>query len=217
MDRKQYGFLAVLVVASGFVGGAVSGRLFSARAVYASEIKADPDRRPAPTMLSSQHFRLTDQRGKTRAVLGMKPHGSVALEFYDKKGKARLGLGLHAQGMGQLLFHQPDGTVCLGLTHTPEGSLGMVLQGKGGTNITLNVNREGSPGLIFVDNKGKARVILRLAPDGSPVLALQGGNGKSRAILGTITPEISRGPLPERPTSSLVLLDEKEQILWQAP
>lgn len=91
------------------------------------------------------------------------------------------------------------------------------LKGKGGAQATLHTGAQGQPGLMLFDKKGKLRAMLRLLSDGSPLFGLQDKEGRPRVALGRITPEASSTPLPDRPVSSLVLFDGKENVIWQAP
>jgi len=59
--------------------------------------------------------------------------------------------------------------------------------------------------------------VLQLSANGDPILGFQDENNKARAILGRVTPDISTTPLPERPISSLILLDKDEKVVWKAP
>ncbi|MBU0987853.1 MAG: hypothetical protein KKH68_11440 [Proteobacteria bacterium] len=94
MKNKKYAFVFAVALFAGFVGGAVSGRLFSGNDVLAQE-KVEPQR-----SVTANEFRLVSDDGRTLAVLGGRPGAEpflpieAALRFYDRDGELRILIGL---------------------------------------------------------------------------------------------------------------------------
>jgi len=194
MNRNQHGLVVILVILAALVG-AVSDRLFPDTSALASEIGMASKEGPPPNnIIRAQGLELTDKTGKVRAKFVLAPDGKPSLLLYDPKGSVSLSAAVGG-----------DGNPVFGL------------RGKGGTNMTLAIRSDGSPVFAMRDKKGKLRCILRLAPDGSPVLGLQDENGIARAVLGSMSGKVADRVPSTRPVSSLVLFDENEKVVWQAP
>ena len=77
MNRKQYLLLVVLAIIAGFIGGALSGRIFTARETKGYE-----------KVVSAEQFRLVDEKGDLIArtgTIGARTEPSLIL--YDKDGR----------------------------------------------------------------------------------------------------------------------------------
>ncbi len=82
----------------------------------------------------------------------------------------------------------------------------------------MRVAPEGLPRFGLYDQGERQRVAFALLGDGEPVLRLYDGGEKLRVALGSTTLEKAiRGVKEKTPESSLLLLDGKEQVLFQAP
>ena len=81
MTRLQYAILVVAMILSGFLGGAMSERLFSG-GVAGAQSKT--------TGVSAEEFLLLDKTGKARAGLGLDANGEVGLVLTSKDGGRRL-------------------------------------------------------------------------------------------------------------------------------
>lgn len=81
MSKKQFSFVLVAVVIFAFLGGLLSGRIFSGQTVFAQE----------PHSITAREFRLIDSRGTTRGVLGVTSNDSMAtFELNDRMGTRRI-------------------------------------------------------------------------------------------------------------------------------
>lgn len=65
MDKKQFKVLVLVTALSGFVGGAVSERLFSAPQALAAKAAAAPGK-----VLVGSEFRLVDSKGEVQCRIG---------------------------------------------------------------------------------------------------------------------------------------------------
>lgn len=81
MTRLQYAILVATMILSGFLGGAMSERLFSG-GIAGAESKAHE--------VSAEQFLLLDKGGKARAGLGLDANGEVGLVLTSKDGNRRL-------------------------------------------------------------------------------------------------------------------------------
>ena len=78
MTQKKSPWFALLALAFGFLGGAVSGELFGGPS------------RPAqfgPTVIEAQEFRLVDPQGKRRGQFMVAPSGDAVIMLYNGDGE----------------------------------------------------------------------------------------------------------------------------------
>ena len=142
-------------------------------------------------VLQAQAFVLTARDGRARAVLNVSPDGVVALALHDAGGRQRLGLRTDAQGGSRVVMYDEAGTERMSLALTD---------------------------LILRDGDGRVRSWLRTDPDGSPSLVLLDENQKGRAVLGCAKLADPRTDIAnDRAESSLILLDERQRIVMEAP
>ena len=80
MNKKQFRTLILVTAAAGFLGGAVSDRIFSAGTAMAAKAAA------APKAVTAQEFRLLDAKGATQVRIGYNPDG-LATVFWTYNGK----------------------------------------------------------------------------------------------------------------------------------
>ena len=81
MTRFQYVILVATMFLSGFLGGAMSERLFPGGIAGAE---------PKTNGVSAEEFLLLDKDGKARAGLGLDANGEVGLVLTSKDGNRRL-------------------------------------------------------------------------------------------------------------------------------
>ena len=142
-------------------------------------------------ILQAQAFVLSGRDGRARAVLNVSPNGVVALALHDADGRQRLGLSTDARGGSRVVMYDEAGTERMALALTD---------------------------LILRDGDGRVRSWLRTDRDGSPSLVLLDENQKGRAVLGCAKLTDPRTDVAnDRPESSLILLDERQKIVMEAP
>ena len=191
MSGKRYGFLVVIGLTAGLLGGAVAGRLLFSQAV-AAQAAPGPSR-----ILTAEEFQLVDEKGTVRAALSMSM-GGPGLILFDKGGKFRAVLSL-ATG-----------------EDSPVLSLG---DGEGNHRATLALKVNGEPYLALLDKGGKVRISLTVDKEKGPRVALLDRNEQTRAALGTVdlTKVTGTGAIEAQQPVSLVLFDKDEKPIWKAP
>jgi hypothetical protein len=74
------------------------------------------------------------------------------------------------------------------------------------------------PTILLMDKKGVKRTILTLDPIGRPHLTLKDDKDNTRAILGSTSLKHTQTVIGgKRPPSSLVLFNERGEVVWKAP
>ena len=147
--------------------------------------------RLATDVLQAEAFIVMDRDGNARAVLNTAADGTVGLVLRDPAGKERMRFGVDAEGGTHVALYDAVGRQRADL---------------------------GSTGLILRDDAGRPRAVLTLDIGGQPSLVLLDEDRKGRAVLGSAK---FQGPRPgegvERPSSSLILLDEQQRVVFEAP
>ena len=232
MNTKQYlGGLLVLMI-SGFLGGAVMTTFLYGKPVFAADQRK---------VISAQEFRLVDSKGKTRGVFGIRngsphldmfdakgtpraflfltKHGSPMLGMSDAKGTLRAALALGQHGSPDLGMDDAKGTPRAALALTKHGSpmLGMD-DAKGNPRAFLLLGQHGSPDLEMYDAKGTLRAFLFLHSNGRPTLQMDSADGKNLLDLGSVNLQyISSGATEHRRANSIVLFRKSGRVLWERP
>ena len=93
---------------------------------------------------------LCDEKGLTRAGLGLTEDGGAGLGLYDEAGRSRAGLGLTEAGLASLSF----------------------LDAEGQARARLGMADQEIPELRLHDAEGRLRGALRVRPDGMSLLEL---------------------------------------------
>jgi len=229
MKRKQYSLLVALTLLAGLVGGAMSNRVFMAEIAAAQETKQHEE------VIIAEEFRLVDESGKTRVVLGTGPAGTTnGVWVYDEDGNnVCASLGVHENGEpflglinikklslcvadSQLLsFTGTEGKVSIGTL----GSASLSIGSSAGNSIKLELSRENKEASVILFGKDfKTRAALVLESDGSPSLKLYDRDGMIRSALGSAEIEIIRtGEARKKSESSLLLFDKDGKVIWSAP
>jgi hypothetical protein len=200
MSRKQYISLAVLALAAGLAGGMVSSWFFSNQLVFAREAtKKAAEISPELRVIMAREINLLGLDRKPRIKLAVDEYGEPGLHFYDEKGRYRAGFSV-GQGTPALTMRDKSGLrLQIGLTR-------------------LMSTKDEWPTILLVDKKGVERVILALDIEGRPHLALKNAKGDNRVVLGCAAlKQTQTGVIEKRPLSSLVLFNEKGNVIWQAP
>jgi hypothetical protein len=200
MSRKQYISLAVLALAAGLAGGMVSSWFFSNQLVFAREAtKKAAEISPELRVIMAREINLLGLDRKPRIKLAVDQNGEPGLHYYDEKGRYRAGFSV-GQGTPALTMRDKSGLrLQIGLTR-------------------LMSTEDEWPTILFMDKKGVERVILALDIEGRPHLALKNAKGDNRVVLGyDALKQTQTGVIEKRPLSSLVLFNEKGNVIWQAP
>lgn len=200
MSRKQYISLVVLALAAGLAGGMVSSWFFSNQLVFAKEAtKKAEEISPEFRVIMAREINLLGLDRKPRIKLAVDQNGEPGLHFYNEKGCYRAGFSV-----GQ-------------------GTPALTMRDKSGLRLQIGLMRLISTGdewptILLMDNKGVERAILTLDIEGRPHLALKNAKGNNLVVLGFADLKHTQtGVIEKRPLSSLVLFNEKGNVIWQAP
>lgn len=138
-------------------------------------------------VIVANEINLVDQEGRARWVLAISRDGEPSVTFVNKDGWAPMAMGVNRNGFPFF-------------------------------NMILQPGKVGGPALALMDGTMKNRAVFGLWEDGEPYLRLLDRNGQVRATLGsTVLKDSLTGASIRRPCSSLVLFDEKGEIIWSAP
>jgi len=129
--------------------------------------------------IRATRFVLTDRDGKSRAELGTRPDGSVALRLADARGVNRATLSVAADGVSRLALHGADGRPRAQVTTGPDDWPSLVFFDKQGMRrAALDISLGGWPVFALADDRGDDRAVLQVVPDGTPVLVLFDKTGR---------------------------------------
>lgn len=157
MNKRQFLILTVLVIVSGFFGGALSNWVFKINTAIAQE------KDPSKEIISAGEFRIVDKKGKVR--------GRFAL-INDKQPFIFI-LGEEQSGP-----YFPDARIILGLGES--GEIGLTLWDKNlKTRTILGLDKNGDPFLVLHDKNQVPLGIFTIEPDGKSGLALFDSNMKT--------------------------------------
>jgi hypothetical protein len=161
MTGAQFKVLALLVVVSGLVGGALSGWLFTGRPAFAEGDE------PVQSVVTAHELRIVSPGGKLLASLGpghlsFAEAQQVALRFYDAQGAHQAKFGLSRAGYPTLSMWDP----------------------KSHRRVTLDV--ADFPRLSFVDGEGRTLIKLGLLEGGYPMLGFYNEQERRQLHLGVI-------------------------------
>ncbi|MGC9316821.1 MAG: hypothetical protein ACP5KN_02150 [Armatimonadota bacterium] len=157
MSRAQFVIALAVVGIAGLVGGLFSDRM-PGRAAFAQEA--------APGVVEAREFRVVDEGGTLRAMLGMTEEGP-RMRLCDDGGQARIGASAQADGSA-------------GLT---------IYDGEGRQRVNCGVLPDGSAGFAVVDARDEpGGAMLRVAPDGHRGLIVSERGGEPPAVELAIDP-----------------------------
>lgn len=200
MNRKQYSLLLVLALVAGLASGVVSSWFFSNQPVFAKEVTSkSTEVFPELRVIMAKEIMLLGLDRKPRIRLMVDQNGEPGLHFYDEEGRYRAGFSVGA-GTPALTMHDKSGL------RLQIGLMGL-------TSIGVEW-----PTILLIDKKGVRRTILTLDPIGRPHLTLKDDKDNTRAILGSTSLKHTQTVIGgKRPPSSLVLFNERGEVIWKAP
>ncbi|MGD8564370.1 MAG: hypothetical protein PVG03_17645 [Desulfarculaceae bacterium] len=179
MKKTQVLLLALVALISGLIGGMAAGQLAGA-----TEEKAQ--------VLSAQEFRVVDDQGRIRGMLGVNQQG-VSLALYSQKGVHRLAV--------QVSGAEPNLSL-----YDDKGKVRAVLWLSGQV-----------PQLVLFDAAEGRRAVMEVVQPG-PRLSLLDKQHKVRAVLGAAEfKHPSTGKEMQQAESSLMMFNASGRVLWSAP
>jgi len=149
-----------------------------------------------PLGFTSSKYTVVGAGGRRVAEIGATPSGFPYLSMADGKGVVRMYASVSAAGC-------PSVELC---------------DGEGKTRAEVSVNESGSPRVYL---KGQGREILAVMGvdnTGVPFLTFLDGSGLPRLSAGSSSLiDTDGGVARRRPASSLVLSNEKGEVIWSMP
>lgn len=227
MNKKQYSLMIVLALVAGLVGGVVSSQFLAGQLMSGESAFVEKRARP-PKVIEAEEFRLVDNKGVLLAKLGKQEEFVIEIKKDGSREK-------HSSGYAhKLVFFGDEGreAVSLGTSSGKISALSIYSHIKGQpSNIQLGMDAGGSASLwlageprLFLLNEGfsleskpSGRFNLTFV-DGEPTLEMIDKNSRSRIVLGVVELLNSKTGVTEKhPLSSLVLFNEKGNVIWKAP
>jgi hypothetical protein len=134
-----------------------------------------------------------------------------------RSGKARAGSGAGDLVGRSLTIVDEKGTTRVFVTVVKDSPAEVFYDEKGNRRIGLKVIKD-SPAVVLYGEKKNERIGLTVTKDGSPTVFLNDEKGHPRAVLGSMELERARtGDRENTAPSSLVLFDNKGNVIWRAP
>jgi hypothetical protein len=213
MNTKQQALTVLLALIAGLAGGVVSSHFF----VDDTVIVEKPVQHQK--VVTAEEFQLVDEEKKTRATLKLDAHRRTSLSLINEEGVAVAKLESSKDGSSLTLSdqHGRDRIWLMASEILGEAYLYMV-DYLGMPRCVLHADKDGKSYLYMNDPNRVPRISFGVEADGTPSIEVKDKNGNSRAVLGIArltdkrTGNIETGILP-----SLVLLNEKGEVLWSEP
>jgi hypothetical protein len=233
MKKNRVWGLMLMAVVSGLIGGMISSYLARSEPAIARE--SHPEK-----IYEAEAFVLLDKEGKARARLFVKVDGQPMLAFYGKNGRTNIALTLTPEGSPGAVLMDQEGGLRAELGLEPDGSPNLVFwdqKDKTRTKLGLMGNGESAlvfygkklkdtptvwltslMGLMMMDNDGSPRAHIVLNAEGEPSISLLDKGNKKRAVLGSVdlSNQLAES-VEKRSSSSLVLFNKDERVLWKVP
>ena len=179
MNKRRFGTMLTLALIAGLVGGVVSSQFLVGQTAFAWVEKAWPQK-----IVVANRIELVDKNGDERLILDA-TNDQPVIRLREVPGVDRLVLGLNYHAQPTLL-----------------------MIGKYGIRVGLQLKENGEPYLEFCRTNGDPGLTVRLDVDGNPQVTLVDNKGKARARF------FIDGQDGE---PNLTLLDMDGKAVWQAP
>lgn len=228
-QRRLIVMAGIVSAVIGLVAGFIGGRLAPHPALAPT---------PAPAaLIRAQAFKLVDQAGHERGVLGVDADGAARMALFGPEAALPLvNLAASPQGAATLQLNDSRSPQALVLKAEPGGSREVSLYAankmrlrlevqkngeaavdlfdKGGRLITLGLTRQGDSQLIFFGEAQKAALEVISKKTGDRSFSLLGKNGTPRAVLGLKNDQkAALGLFDPKGKTRVALMDEPSLIL----
>lgn len=164
MTRKQYAFAFASMVMAGFLGGLMSGRIFTAQPILAQATHEK--------MIRAERFELVDKNGRVLAELGTRPAGvgdrTVGLILNGVKGHGEFRISVTEDGRPFLTMNDRNGSYRFGIIVGPDRNPEISFSGTDRSLMLLSMFD--GPRLVFRDSNEKDRLSLGIGKAGEPYL-----------------------------------------------
>jgi hypothetical protein len=159
---KCTGNRTILIAAlmAGFLGGAVSARVWPAPA----SAFADQQSQQLLTSISAKQFEVMDDQGNVRAKLNVSGEGMAHLGLYDQQGIERAAMVVTKEGTTMLAMSGDDGKPRMTMNlAVHDGPAAFTLLNPDSTTAAALTMSKDTRSLVLADGKGEARVRLQTA------------------------------------------------------
>lgn len=132
----------------------------------------------------AQSFVVVGKDQKPRAMLGLEPNGSAALELRDQQSRVRSRIGMDGD-FATLELRDVHDTVHAALSVGPDGqTLLSCSDAPDRPRCMIRVAPDGPAGVVLFGSDGKDRAKFVLLKDGTARFVFMGRNGKARLAMG---------------------------------
>ena len=240
MGGKKFIVLILIVMVSGFMGGAFSDHIFN---------KGAQANNKSSNAVNARAFNLVDKNGKPRASLGFSEEGYPTLLFSNTSGKVVAYFGVGAESKPMIGFDDKQGKTRLTMALDNDDGTPAIFfyDGFKKPKMGIAVGRNGEPGIILYDKESIPRMAVAVQ-DKSPRIAFMEGkknldllisteeNGNSGMIIQNKHGKVALGLINQNPAlmlnktpdtglisgfapdgTPLVALRENRQVTWVAP
>jgi hypothetical protein len=216
---------AVIGLVAGFIGGR-----------FAPHPTFTPTPAPA-ALMQAQAFKLVDQAGRERGVLGIdadgaarmalfgpeaalplvnlaaSPQGGATLQLSDSRSSQAVVLKAEPGGSREVSLYSAD-KIRLRLEVQKNGEAAVNLYDKGNHLMTLGLTHQGDPHLTFYGEGQKTALEVISKKNGDRSLNLMGKNGTPRVVLGLKNDKkAALGLFDHKGKTRVALMDEPSLIL----
>ena len=177
MGGKKFIVLVLIVMVSGFIGGAFSDHIFN-RGAQANN--------KSSKAITARAFNLVDKDGKPRASLGFSEEGYPTILFTNTSGKVVAYFGVGAESKPMIGFKDKEGKTRLIMSLDDDDGTSAIFfcDDFKKPKMGLAVGRNGQPGIILYDKENVPRLALSVQ-DKSPRIAFMEGNKNLDMIIST--------------------------------
>ena len=192
MKRKQQLMFIVFSLLAGFIGAFISNQFFSTKSAF-----AEKNQKPHKEIVA-EAFKLVDRNGEVQ--------GFLKTSYHPKTGKPYPYLAFSTEKTGFLL-EVGDDSVNLSLSGMH--SYIQIMAGENFASLSLGQGEKS----YFHKND-----IELITNSGETNISLNDKRGKLRTRIGNYNLVNKKtGVKQKHPLSSMVLVDDKENVLWSAP
>jgi hypothetical protein len=245
MSRKQHTLIVVPALIAGLVGGVISSQFFMRQPVLVEKIiraeKFELVNKNGEVMTELEHdegttlLTINSKQGdpnlfifcrndSTVLTLGNSDTGTIGLTLVGGLAECTISAG-GKESISDISLGSYKGLCNLVLRgggyHNElraSNTTGLLLTDRNEKGRAILMLKDDRPSLLLADKNEKTRVGLALDDDQRPFVELLDATGIVRAALGTTKLKDKKtGSTVIQPPSSLILFDEKGDVMWLAP
>ena len=238
MGGKKFILLVLIVMFSGFTGGAFSDCFFQSGARANNKTRKE---------ISAEAFHLIDKDGKHRASFSLSIEGhpiiffknpsnqviayfGVArsqpmIGFHDDKNRIRLSMALGKNGNPQLFFSDDKKKPRMGIAVGEKGDTGIIIYDDENAPRMSMLVQDKSPRIAFIEGKKNLNMLISTEKNGNSGMTIQNQHGKVALGLVNKNPTLMLNKTSDTGLVSgfapdgtpLMALRENRHVTWVAP